>query len=309
MLLLSCNIIPKPYAAFHVGDNKTEGGINNSSEIDHQHVDSDIVAETGKNEEGGKYISVTIDYFINALMWKYGNGELITFEGFEHLLNKLNLANILFLGHSVDCHRSNNSSEFISFHSNHNHSEDGHASSNVPAHCTNSTNTHLGHEGGHEHNNGHKHDHGSAEDTHESHDHESHDHEHDSHDHDSHNHEHGSHEHESHDHKHHSSESIEGHNDTHHLGKDGHKNGNDDKTDEKDNDHIHPEEEEQEEQEKKDLLSKKDMLSEDGFRSRRSDVHKSSVSNFTFFANKAILSVCKLCLPFPPYRWVSATLS
>ena len=65
------------------------------------------------------------EFYLNKLMEEFGNGSVITFEGFEHLLHKLGLGKVLLFDHPVDCHKSVNSSDFQSFHQSHNHSAMG----------------------------------------------------------------------------------------------------------------------------------------------------------------------------------------
>ena len=60
--------------------------------------------------------------FLFQLFNKYGANGIMHFEGFEHLLGSLGLANIHIHDHSIEDHTRNNS--FASFHISHTHSHD-----------------------------------------------------------------------------------------------------------------------------------------------------------------------------------------
>lgn len=84
--------------------------------------------------------------YIRHLFGKYGNGQVMTFEGFEHLLYELGLGK-LHLDHEASSHRQGHG--FLDLHSNHNHEMDhdhaGHAHNHEDH-----DHKHHGHEG-HEH--------------------------------------------------------------------------------------------------------------------------------------------------------------
>lgn len=60
--------------------------------------------------------------FLQKLFDKYGADGLMTFEGFEHLLQSLGIGKIQIEDHDINAHRSNGT--FITFHDNHNHTSE-----------------------------------------------------------------------------------------------------------------------------------------------------------------------------------------
>ena len=210
--LLICFLLPMSHTELPIPDKHNL--MENQSQLNQGHSSSDLILEEdgvkdGSNRQG--YGDVTVDYFLDELMKKYGDGKDMSFEGFEHLLNKLKLANILYIDHHIDCHKSKNSSDFISFHSDHNHhdhsqegtlqaSSDSHVNcpiegDHVHDHGDEDDHAHDdGHEDDHAHNHGdeddHAHDHGDEDDH--AHDHgDEDDHAHDHGDKDDHAHDHG----------------------------------------------------------------------------------------------------------------------
>ena len=61
--------------------------------------------------------------YIRHLFRKYGNGHVMTFEGFEHLLIQLGLGEI-HIDHDIKSHY--HGTEFVHMHSNHNHNVENH---------------------------------------------------------------------------------------------------------------------------------------------------------------------------------------
>lgn len=60
-------------------------------------------------------------FFIQHLFTKYGNRTIMTYEGFEHLMNGIELGNIM-LDDTIDAHHKLNSTDFQTLHGkNHSH--------------------------------------------------------------------------------------------------------------------------------------------------------------------------------------------
>lgn len=60
-------------------------------------------------------------FFIQYLFTKYGNRTIMTYEGFEHLMNGIELGNII-LDDTIDAHHKLNSTDFQTLHgTNHSH--------------------------------------------------------------------------------------------------------------------------------------------------------------------------------------------
>ena len=65
--------------------------------------------------------SIDGNYFIQHLFTKYGNRTIMTYEGFEHLMNGIELGNII-LDDTIDAHHNLNSTDFQTLHGkNHSH--------------------------------------------------------------------------------------------------------------------------------------------------------------------------------------------
>ena len=60
-----------------------------------------------------------MELFMQKLFNKYGEDGLMTFEGFEHLLQSLGIGKVTILDHDIHDHHTNGS--FVDFHGNHNH--------------------------------------------------------------------------------------------------------------------------------------------------------------------------------------------
>ncbi|KAL3836880.1 hypothetical protein ACJMK2_022287 [Sinanodonta woodiana] len=60
-------------------------------------------------------------FFISKLFEKYGTGDKLPFEGFEHMLEHIRLGNLSFPDHDLALHKINSSTFFMSLHSDHIH--------------------------------------------------------------------------------------------------------------------------------------------------------------------------------------------
>ena len=79
-----------------------------------------MIISSGKvNEKRATVWESEARAYITYLFEKYGNGNVMTFEGFEHLLGELGLGKI-HLDHDLMQHRKEEG--FISIHDHHNHS-------------------------------------------------------------------------------------------------------------------------------------------------------------------------------------------
>ena len=92
-----------------------------------------------------------VKIFLGKLFEKYGENGVMTFEGFEHLLQSLGIGNVKISDHDIDDHRDNG--KFVDFHSSHNHSVEVVPHGNH-SHSADDTDDVLGvddHDGHHEH--------------------------------------------------------------------------------------------------------------------------------------------------------------
>ncbi|XP_064470707.1 zinc transporter ZIP6-like isoform X2 [Ornithodoros turicata] len=65
------------------------------------------------------------EYFLRKLFEKYGHNGVMTFEGFEHLLENLGLAQITFRDHDLSLHHPEGSTGFVDRHEHHEHTVEG----------------------------------------------------------------------------------------------------------------------------------------------------------------------------------------
>uniref|UniRef100_A0A131XZL8 Putative zinc transporter zip10-like protein n=1 Tax=Ixodes ricinus TaxID=34613 RepID=A0A131XZL8_IXORI len=63
------------------------------------------------------------EYFLRKIFDKYGHNGVMSFEGFEHLLENLGLAQIVFHDHDLSLHRPEGATGFVNQHPHHDHSE------------------------------------------------------------------------------------------------------------------------------------------------------------------------------------------
>ncbi|EEC13486.1 hypothetical protein IscW_ISCW009734 [Ixodes scapularis] len=62
------------------------------------------------------------EYFLRKIFDKYGHNGVMSFEGFEHLLENLGLAQIVFHDHDLSLHRPEGATGFVNQHPHHDHS-------------------------------------------------------------------------------------------------------------------------------------------------------------------------------------------
>ena len=88
----------------------------------HQHDDDDHDSELAKVLKNASIAVSDKQYFIKRLFEKYGNGGVITFEGFEHLLQNLGLGKLKIEDHDIHDHHMEKGG-FKNFHPSHNHTK------------------------------------------------------------------------------------------------------------------------------------------------------------------------------------------
>ncbi|UYV81323.1 SLC39A5 [Cordylochernes scorpioides] len=69
---------------------------------------------------GGETVRLDHRFFIREIFQRYGDQDVMTLEGFEHLMEELGFSNVVFEDHSLEKHRDA-SDRFTALHANHNH--------------------------------------------------------------------------------------------------------------------------------------------------------------------------------------------
>ncbi|XP_060075954.1 zinc transporter ZIP10-like [Ylistrum balloti] len=74
-----------------------------------------------QGQSSEKLNNITVNSFVDYIILKYStDANVLSFEGYEHLLESLNLG-MIHTGHHVETHIKNPSKQFHDFHENHNH--------------------------------------------------------------------------------------------------------------------------------------------------------------------------------------------
>ena len=134
---------------------------------DHSHDDHDHDMESNPPEMNLHYIDIedlgstgeSNTIFLRELFRKYGHDDVMTFEGFEHLLQNLGIGKIKIEDHDIHDHHLQEG--FVELHGDHNHtkSETQEAESENLATRFENTQPGHGHDRGHEERDVGRHDH------------------------------------------------------------------------------------------------------------------------------------------------------
>ncbi len=118
-------------------------------------------------EEHVKNVNVTDEShpkhhaFLHSIFNKYGNNGLMTFEGFEHLLENLGIGNVRIQDHDIHDHYDENG--FRELHADHNHTQITDADPVFSAENATRHDDHNHDHDGHGHHHDHSHDHDATE--------------------------------------------------------------------------------------------------------------------------------------------------